>query len=421
MPELHPGPDFTYQIYEDTIGNPPSTDLSDLSAIPPLQYNSSTYVLNDTPASWTEGGYLTQQKPTYQQVPGYKRFEDEIEIQRSGAAGALKIYQTTGDDYCHIQNDITDGVIELLASNGTVAAGGKKACYFEVVTGGTGNVYFRNIGSGHTFLESLNGACYIGCGATSTSDTEINNQGTGKIIIKTASGDVEVRSDNFYIRDIGLNKYVQFAYNVAGEFRLFSDGDFLIYPPLFTKSQVEFQNYAPLCSTAPTLGNHLVNKTYADSLNGTKPYAEMYMQDNSTATSSIVTGVPMKMAGTTTAGSLYQFTHPTSNRLTYGGSTAKLFHLQASGSWLFDDSTSQELAAVMFYMYDNSGASGAVIAKSKLTTKLDNDGDCPSSFSLDCLTTLDTSDYIEVWVERIGANDDEIIVRGINVVIALVQ
>lgn len=144
-------------------------------------------------------------------------------------------------------------------------------------------------------------------------------------------------------------------------------------------------------------------------------YAEMYMQDNTTATSGISTGVPMKMAGTTTAGSLSGFTHPTSNRLLYGGGVPKLFHLSASGSWLYDDATSQELAAVMFYMYDDSGSSGAVIAKSKLTTKLDNDGDCPSSFSLDCMITLDTDDYIEVWVERIGGNDDEIIVRGINV------
>lgn len=145
-------------------------------------------------------------------------------------------------------------------------------------------------------------------------------------------------------------------------------------------------------------------------------YGEMYMRGNSTATTGIVDSTPMKMAGTTSAGLTSNFTH-TNGRLTYNDTTARNFKLSMAGSWAYDGSTSQESARIMFYVYDNSAGTGAVVSKGTVEMEIDDDGDSPISFAVQCLYELDTSDYVEVYVERLPGPDDDIIVQDINLTI----
>lgn len=110
----------------------------------------------------------------------------------------------------------------------------------------------------------------IGIKDASTTDSGVITTGA-----QTLSGHKRVRQE-FSVEDTATGtKYMKMGYDGAN-FEVTSNTTVQYYPPVVNKSQVTFQNYAPLCSTAPTLGNHLVNKTYADGLGGTNYWKQYH-------------------------------------------------------------------------------------------------------------------------------------------------
>ena len=128
-------------------------------------------------------------------------------------------------------------------------------------------------------------------------------------------------------------------------------------------------------------------------------YGELYIS-SSAATSVATVSTPLKAAGTTTTGDLSLFDDDTgtNNRLKYKGTEPKVFHVLACIS--MTSASNNITFNIYIYVYDDSGASGAVITSSKIQRKIGTGADI-GALSTQTLVLLDTDDYVEVWVENI--------------------
>lgn len=133
-----------------------------------------------------------------------------------------------------------------------------------------------------------------------------------------------------------------------------------------------------------------------------KSYGELTMFGNATATNIAITGIPVKVAGTTTAGLNNDFTH-TNNRLTYTGTQAKIFNLQATFTWELASGVA-DLASMWIYK------NGSVIGKSRLQGKMnDTLANYPRNASITILESLSQNDYVELWVSNDGATNNMLV------------
>lgn len=115
----------------------------------------------------------------------------------------------------------------------------------------------------------------------------------------------------------------------------------------------------------------------------------LYMQNNSTATTLSV-GVPAKMAGTTTASTSNQKFDHAANRLTYTGAFAETF--QASAIATLSGSSNK---VVGLYFAKN----GAVISETEMYATLPSGGRL-QNLPIQGIFSLSTNDYVEVFVEN---------------------
>ena len=115
------------------------------------------------------------------------------------------------------------------------------------------------------------------------------------------------------------------------------------------------------------------------------------------AETTITDGTFTKAAGTTTSVSLNRFTMPANNRLTYTGTPDCHFHGVISFSMSIATGTNKvlELGA---YIYDDSGASGAVLAHSVVSRNAASTAIGTGALHFDA--TLSTNDYIELHVKN---------------------
>jgi len=118
-----------------------------------------------------------------------------------------------------------------------------------------------------------------------------------------------------------------------------------------------------------------------------RAYGFYSMVGNGTAVALTAT-VPAKVAGTTTAGTLVEFTH-SNNRLTYTGAPTRTFHVVVTLCLEFAASGS----IVSCYV----AKGGTVIAASQIETRIVNAGD-HKAFSCQAQVSLATNEYIEVFV-----------------------
>jgi hypothetical protein len=109
------------------------------------------------------------------------------------------------------------------------------------------------------------------------------------------------------------------------------------------------------------------------------------------------TGVPVKVAGTTTTVDLFRVTSPTSNRLTYTGSKSRSFHVICSLTAIQSSSNKY----FSFYIAKN----GVILPESRQEIKIINSSD-QGPVTLSCRVTMAPNDYIELWVENETSNTD---------------
>lgn len=108
-------------------------------------------------------------------------------------------------------------------------------------------------------------------------------------------------------------------------------------------------------------------------------------------------GTYVKMAGTTTASAATADigTGSTNNRLVYTGAAPRHFIVTAAATLVPASGTNQDLG-MQLYVYDDSATAGALVAQSKVNAF--DAGTNGVGISLTANVTLDTDDYIELWV-----------------------
>lgn len=132
-------------------------------------------------------------------------------------------------------------------------------------------------------------------------------------------------------------------------------------------------------------------------INFVDAYGEMYISTPVETSVSVTT--PVKMAGTTTAGELSNFTHGT-NRLTYNGTPTQKFEINSSIS--VNHAVVAQNKDFKFYYYKN-GTTKIAESETKRTLSGTNDfGAVP----LTAIVELSTNDYIEVWLEGVTDGTD---------------
>lgn len=132
-----------------------------------------------------------------------------------------------------------------------------------------------------------------------------------------------------------------------------------------------------------------------------------YMQGNATATVIAATGTPVKVAGTTTETTISQrFTATTANRATYDGAITRDFKITAVCS-LASGNNNQ----IGVYVAKN----GSVLNESETYVTTNAAGRLENG-TVQVLTELEDTDYIEIWVENNTAINN-ITVEDLNVII----
>lgn len=130
-------------------------------------------------------------------------------------------------------------------------------------------------------------------------------------------------------------------------------------------------------------GDLTVQGTYTDS------YGTYYVSSSAATTISNTTA-HFKVAGTTTAGPLSQFTH-TDNRLTYTGTPTQVFHVDVAIS-MTSASANQ---VIEFAIFKN----GTLETGSEIQRKQGTATDV-AALALDFMVSMATNDYVEVYVKN---------------------
>ena len=124
-------------------------------------------------------------------------------------------------------------------------------------------------------------------------------------------------------------------------------------------------------------------------------YGECYIS-SVTATTIATTGTFVKVAGTTTAGTLSNFTHPNNNRLTYTGTATRKFLITTALSFHGTSTNDYKFA---FHKNTSSLLSPSIISSTGAGT-----GDL-AHISCQTIVELATNDFIEVFVTNADATN----------------
>jgi hypothetical protein len=154
--------------------------------------------------------------------------------------------------------------------------------------------------------------------------------------------------------------------------------------------------------------DELDNRTRIGNSKGVKNTTEIgnyFMLNNSTQTVIASAGVPVKIAGTTTANTINQkFTH-TDNRLTYTGGLLRNFQISGTASF-----TSGNNQVIGLYVSKN----GTLLTNSEMYATTSGSGRA-ESIHIQTILELDENDYIEIWIENDNSSQD-ITVEFLNLI-----
>jgi hypothetical protein len=124
------------------------------------------------------------------------------------------------------------------------------------------------------------------------------------------------------------------------------------------------------------------------------PYGGLYFTTPALSTIS-VQSTYVKAAGATTATNLLLFDMPVNNRLRYIGTTMRHFHIVLQTTLEFASGTNQ-IAGLQLWKYDDSAASGALIAHSEAQAIVPSTDLMQLTSHADAM--LDENDYIEMHI-----------------------
>jgi hypothetical protein len=124
-------------------------------------------------------------------------------------------------------------------------------------------------------------------------------------------------------------------------------------------------------------------------------YGECYIS-SITATTITTAGNFYKIAGSTTADTLSNFTQPTNNRLTYTGTATRKFLVNAALS--FHGTTGNDYK----FAFHKNGSS--ILSASIISTTATGAGNL-AHVSCQCIVELATNEYIEVFVTNVDATN----------------
>ena len=133
--------------------------------------------------------------------------------------------------------------------------------------------------------------------------------------------------------------------------------------------------------------------------------ASYSMSANATVTDIVTQGIPVKVAGTTTASPLVQKFTLSNNRATYTGEISRSFAVSAVASI----TASAQNLQIGFYVAKN----GAVIPSSEMYVTT-NQASRAESVAIQSIVDLSNGDYVEVWVEN-DTNSTDVTVTFLNV------
>lgn len=151
--------------------------------------------------------------------------------------------------------------------------------------------------------------------------------------------------------------------------------------------------------------NDLKKTTIRNLLSEAGEYGEMYLSDNTTATSISATNTPVKVAGSTSAGLLSSSFSHSSGRLTYTGAN--------SGKFLVTVAMSLELVGSNDKVKAYVAKNGTIQSKSEINQNLDATGDV-AVLPINAIVELTDTDYIEVFIAN-ETTTDNITVSYMNV------
>jgi len=120
-------------------------------------------------------------------------------------------------------------------------------------------------------------------------------------------------------------------------------------------------------------------------------YGEMYVS-SAAATTVTTSGTPVKVAGTTTAGDLKDFSMPTDNRLVFNGTSTKMCKID-----IFVSAT-QSVNSTRWTEW-SIAKNGTVIAATKIQRDHSNNTDRGAS-AIGALISMDPDDYLEIYVDH---------------------
>lgn len=153
---------------------------------------------------------------------------------------------------------------------------------------------------------------------------------------------------------------------------------------------------------------------FQNTIYGRRVSGLMTMQGNATGTTVSTANTFVKVAGTTTSSNLNQTSMPQSNRITYTGTISIVALITCSFTATYNTGNTDE---IIFAIYKN----GAQIPESRISFDFNNVlGSIPTMpFSINTTTTLNTNDYVELWVTMTGATRTVTVSRYMMTVIAI--
>lgn len=252
-------------------------------------------------------------------------------------------------------------------------------------------------------------------GLTSTTSNELMRlTGLGNLGIGTTTPNSPLQFANaFNNRIITLNE------TVDNQHQIYSFGInnlALRYQVATTTSSHIF--YA---ATSATASNELFrisgngDTTTAGTIYGRRVSGSLSMQGNTTTTTVSTANTFVKVNGTTTSSNLNQTSMPQSNRITYTGTPSIVALITCSFTATYNTGNTDE---IIFAVYKN----GSQIPESRISFDLNNllSGSIPTiPFSINTTTTLNTNDYVELWVTMTAATRTVTVSRYMMTVVAI--
>jgi len=152
----------------------------------------------------------------------------------------------------------------------------------------------------------------------------------------------------------------------------------------------------------------------AGTIYGRRVSGSLSMQGNATTTTVSTANTFVKVAGTTTSADLNQTSMPQSNRITYTGTPPIVVLISCSFTATYNTGTTDE---IVFAIYKN----GTQLPQSRVSFDLNSIlGTIPTvPFSINTTTTLNTNDYVELWVTMSGATRIITVSRYMMTVVAI--